>query len=83
MTKSFTAATVLSLRDEGRPRLDDPIAEHVPELAGLRRPTADAPAITVRHLLTMSAGLATDDPWGDRQQGLDLARVLRAARAAA
>ncbi len=72
MTKSFTAATIVSLRDEGRLSLDDPIAQHVPELAGLRPPTADAPTITIRHLLTMSAGLATDDPWGDRQQGLDL-----------
>jgi CubicO group peptidase (beta-lactamase class C family) len=73
MTKSFTAATVLLLRDEGRLGLDDPIAEHVPELATLRGPTADSPAITIRHLLTMTAGFPTDDPWGDRQQGLDLA----------
>ncbi|MBI2775797.1 MAG: beta-lactamase family protein [Chloroflexi bacterium] len=72
MTKSFTAATVLTLRDEGRLALDDPIGRHVPEVADLRGPTADSPPITVRHLLTMSAGLATDDPWGDRQQGLDL-----------
>ena len=66
MTKSFTAATVLSLRDEGALRLDDPVAAHVPELAGLRGPTTDSPAITVRHLLSMDAGLATDDPWADR-----------------
>ncbi|HEX2626680.1 MAG TPA: serine hydrolase domain-containing protein [Candidatus Limnocylindrales bacterium] len=72
MTKSFTAATVLSLRDEGRLRLDDPIVEHVPEMAGVRLPTLDSPQITIRHLLTMSAGLPTDDPWGDRQQGLDI-----------
>ena len=80
MTKSFTAATIVHLRDEGRLSLEDPIARHVPELAGLRGPTADAPVITVRHLLTMSAGLATDDPWGDRQQGLDqpsLSALLR------
>jgi CubicO group peptidase (beta-lactamase class C family) len=72
MTKSFTAAMVLLLRDEGRLRLDDPIAEHVPGLASLRSPTTDSPPITIRHLLTMTAGLPTDDPWGDRQQGLDL-----------
>lgn len=72
MTKSFTAATVLSLRDEGRLRLDDEAATYVPELRGLRLPTADSPAITIRHLLTMTAGLPTDDPWGDRQQSLDL-----------
>ena len=72
MTKSFTAATIISLRDEGLLALDDPIARYVPELAGLQVPTRDAPTISVRHLLTMTAGLATDDPWGDRQQGLDL-----------
>jgi CubicO group peptidase (beta-lactamase class C family) len=72
MTKSFTAATVLSLRDAGRFALDDPIARYVPELAGIRLLTTDSPPITIRHLLTMTAGFPTDDPWGDRQQGLDL-----------
>jgi CubicO group peptidase (beta-lactamase class C family) len=77
MTKSFTAATVLSLRDEGLLHLDDPIADHVPELAGLRYPSSDSPPITIRHLLTMTAGFPTDDPWGDRQQGLDLAEFSK------
>lgn len=77
MTKSFTAATVLSLRDEGRLALDDEIARHVPELGTLRYPTADSPPITIRHLLTMTAGFPTDDPWGDRQQGLDLDEFRR------
>lgn len=72
MTKSFTAATVLLLRDEGLLRLDDPVSAHVPDLAAWRPPTADSAPVTVRDLLTMSAGLATDDPWGDRQQGLGL-----------
>ncbi len=72
MTKSFTAAAILLLRDEGRLRLDDPVAEHVPALAGWRPYAADAAPVTIRDLLTMSGGLATDDPWGDRQQGLPL-----------
>ena len=66
MTKSFTAAAVLLLRDDGALALDDPIARHAPELGAVRAPTADAPAITIRHVLTMSAGFATDDPWADR-----------------
>ncbi len=70
MTKSFTAAAVLLLRDDGRLRLDDPVALHVPALAAWRPYAADAAPVTIRDLLTMSAGLATDDPWGDRQQGL-------------
>jgi CubicO group peptidase (beta-lactamase class C family) len=61
MTKSFTAAAVLRLRDDGVLALDDP----VPELAALR-PTPDSPAITLRHLLSMQAGLTSDDRWADR-----------------
>ena len=70
MTKSFTAATVLLLRDEGRLHLDDPAAMHVPELQGQRPPAAGAPVITLRRLMSMSAGFPGDDPWGDRQQDL-------------
>ena len=79
MTKSFTAATVLLLRDEGLLRLDDEVAGYVPEAAALRPPTDDAAPITIRSLLTMTAGLPTDDPWGDRRQDLpddDFARLL-------
>jgi serine-type D-Ala-D-Ala carboxypeptidase/endopeptidase len=72
MTKSFTAAAVLSLRDDGALALDDPVERYVPELRGLRPATADSPRISLRHLLTMTAGFPTDDPWGDRQQGLPL-----------
>lgn len=66
MTKSFTAAAVLMLRDEGRLRLDDAIADVAPSLAGVGHPDPTAPAITVRHLLSMSSGLPTDDAWADR-----------------
>ena len=69
MTKSFTAAAVLALRDDGALALDDPAEEYVPELRGMRPATADSPLISIRHLLTMTAGFPTDDPWGDRQQG--------------
>jgi len=70
MTKSFTAAAVLLLRDEGALGLDDEAVGYVPALAGVRLPTADAAPLTIRTLLTMAAGFPTDDPWGDRQQGL-------------
>src|SRR5215203_2279897 len=43
MTKSFTGAALMSLVVGGRLRLDDPVADHVPELAAWRGPTADAP----------------------------------------
>ena len=44
----------------------------MPELAGWVNGAADAGPLTIRHLLTMTAGFPTDDPWGDRQQGLPL-----------
>ncbi|MEO8477766.1 MAG: serine hydrolase domain-containing protein [Actinomycetota bacterium] len=74
MTKSFTASVAVLLRDEGVLRFDEPVATYVPELATLRGPTADSPPVTVQHLLTMAGGLPTDDPWGDRLQGMDLER---------
>jgi CubicO group peptidase (beta-lactamase class C family) len=66
MTKSFTAATVLHLRDSSLLRLDDPVALHAPEFKALSGPSSDAATITIRHLLTMSSGMSTDDPWADR-----------------
>jgi CubicO group peptidase (beta-lactamase class C family) len=68
MSKSFTAAAILQLRDRDLLQLDDPVVRHLPAAAGLAGPTADSPAITLRHCLTMSSGLPSDDPWADRQE---------------
>jgi CubicO group peptidase (beta-lactamase class C family) len=67
MSKSFAAAAILQLRDEGRLSLDDPAERYVPELAGLGGGTGDAPKLTIRHLLSHSAGFPEDNPWGDQQ----------------
>jgi CubicO group peptidase (beta-lactamase class C family) len=67
MTKSFTALAILMLRDEGRIDLDAPVSRYVPELASLAPATRDSGPITVRHLLTHTAGFPEDNPWGDRQ----------------
>jgi CubicO group peptidase (beta-lactamase class C family) len=72
MTKSFTASAIMALRDDGTLRLDDLAEEYVPELADWLPVSPDSARISVRHLLTMTAGFPTDDPWGDRQQGLPL-----------
>jgi len=72
MTKSFTASAILALRDDGVLKLDDPAEEYVPELRGWPSVTPDSARVSIRHLLTMTAGFPTDDPWGDRQQGLPL-----------
>jgi CubicO group peptidase (beta-lactamase class C family) len=67
MTKSFTAMSILKLRDERKLSLDDPVAKYIPELANLSYPTSDSPVLTIRHLLTHSEGFPEDNPWGDRQ----------------
>ena len=73
MTKSFVALAVLRLRDAGRLRLDDPAEQYLPELKKhpplLAGAAADAPPFTIRQLLSHSAGLPEDNPWGDRQMG--------------
>lgn len=66
LTKSFTAMAILKLRDEGRLSLEDPADEYVPELASVAYPTRDSARITIRQLLTHSAGFPEDNPWGDR-----------------
>ena len=72
MTKSFSCAATLALRDDGVLRLDDPIGALAPELDGFRSPTSDAPPVTVRDLMSMTSGLVTDDPWADRNLALSV-----------
>lgn len=66
MSKSFTAMAILQLRDQGKLKLDDPVWLYIPEMKG-QQLTADAPPITIRNLMTHSAGFPEDNPWGDRQ----------------
>lgn len=65
-TKSFTALGILMLRRAGKLQLDDVVTRHLPEL----RVEADPawPVLRITHLLSMTSGLATDNPWGDRQE---------------
>lgn len=52
VTKTFTAALVLELVDEGRLRLDDPLARYLPQSARI------ADGVSVRQLLNHSSGVA-------------------------
>jgi CubicO group peptidase (beta-lactamase class C family) len=70
MSKAFTALAILKLRDAGKLSLDAPAETYVPEMRGWTYPTKDSPRISVRNLLTHSAGFVEDNPWGDRQQTL-------------
>jgi CubicO group peptidase (beta-lactamase class C family) len=67
MTKSLTAMAILKLRDEGKLKLDDPIYLYIPEAKGMKPLTKDATPVTIKNLLTHSAGYPEDNPWGDRQ----------------
>jgi CubicO group peptidase (beta-lactamase class C family) len=67
MTKSFTALAVLKLRDEGRLSLEDAVSRWIPQFARMERPTRDTPPLTIRQLLSHSAGFPEDNPWGDQQ----------------
>ena len=59
-SKTFTAVAVLQLMDQGQLRLDDTVADHVPQLAG-----SPVRNVTVRELLSHGAGVIRDSEDGD------------------
>ncbi|HUM69603.1 MAG TPA: serine hydrolase [Chloroflexota bacterium] len=69
ITKLFTAVAIMQLRDQGKLQLDDPVAKYLPWFS-MQNSYADAPVITIRHLLTHTAGLPREAPfpyWTDSQ----------------
>ena len=77
MTKSFVAMAIFKLRDEGQLSLEDDASKYIPELGGLEYLTRDAPPISIKNLLTMTAGFPEDNPWGDRQLDLNDEEFIR------
>ncbi len=64
ITKTFTAIAILQLRDRGLLTLDDPAVRYVPELRQVHNAYGSIEAITIRHLLTHSAGFRNPTwPW--------------------
>ena len=57
MTKPITGAAILLLQDEGKLRLDDPVAKHLPEFAALRTPAGHPANLTIAQVLTHTSGL--------------------------
>ena len=66
MTKPIVSAALMMLFEEGRFRLDDPIADWIPEYADhmvlerdgpRRRRVTEARPVTIRHVLTHTSGL--------------------------
>ena len=65
ITKTLTGIAIMQLRDRGLLALDDPILKYVPELRKVYNPFGDMEAITLRHLLSHSAGFRSPTwPWG-------------------
>ncbi|GAA3027039.1 serine hydrolase domain-containing protein [Actinokineospora globicatena] len=69
ITKSFVAALVMRLRDEGRLDLNDPLDKHVPGTA--------IGAVTIAQLLAHTSGLTSESPgtWWERAEGADFAAL--------
>jgi CubicO group peptidase (beta-lactamase class C family) len=64
ITKTMTAIAILQLRDRGRLSLDDPAVRFVPELREVHDEYGGIDDITIRHLLTHSAGFRNPTwPW--------------------
>lgn len=76
MTKSFTAAAVLLLRDRRVLSLDLAVEEVLPGTTAWSGRRRDEQPVTVRDLLSMGSGLATDDAWADRHLDLTSAEML-------
>ena len=67
ITKLFTSTAILQLRDAGHLQLDDPVVRHLPWFT-IQNDHADGPPITIRALLTHTAGLpreAGSPYWND------------------
>jgi CubicO group peptidase (beta-lactamase class C family) len=64
ITKTMTAIAILQLRDRGRLSLDDPAVKYVPELSEVHDSFGTIDEITIRQLLTHSAGFRNPTwPW--------------------
>lgn len=65
ITKTFTGIAIMQLRDRGRLSLDDPIVKYLPELRDVHNPYGPMEAVTLRMLMSHSAGFRMATwPWG-------------------
>lgn len=68
ITKTLTGVAILQLRDGGLLGLDDPVLRYVPELRQVFNPYGPMEAVTLRHLLSHTAGFRGPTwPWGGDQ----------------
>ncbi len=86
ITKTLTAIAVLQLRDRGRLTLDDPIVRYVPELRQVHDAYGPIDDVTLRTLLSHSAGFQNPTwPYGEGRswEPFEPTRWEQAARPAA
>lgn len=62
ITKTLTAISIMQLRDRGRLTLDDHVTQYIPELRQVHNPFGSMDSITIRMLLSHSAGFQ-DPTW--------------------
>lgn len=63
-TKPFTGIAIMQLRDRGLLKLDDPVTKYLPELREVHNAFGPMDDITIRHLMTHSAGFRNPTwPW--------------------
>jgi len=68
ITKTFTGVAIMQLRDRGLIALDDPAVKYVPELRTVHNPYGDISQVTIRQLMSHSAGFRAGTwPWGGDQ----------------
>lgn len=62
MTKPVTAACIMMLQDESKLSLDDPITKYLPQMRQLKLSDGTPAVITIRQLLSHTAGMAELKP---------------------
>ncbi|HEX8398926.1 MAG TPA: serine hydrolase domain-containing protein [Pyrinomonadaceae bacterium] len=65
ITKTLTGIAIMQLRDRELLKLDDPVVKYLPELRAVHNRHGEMSEITIRHLLSHSAGFRNSTfPWG-------------------
>jgi CubicO group peptidase (beta-lactamase class C family) len=63
-TKPFTGIAIMQLRERGLLKLDDPVTKYLPEIRSVHNQYGSMDEITIRHLMTHSAGFRNPTwPW--------------------
>ena len=82
MTKPIVGVAMMMLWEQGKWALDDPVAKHIPEFAGLKvaTPNGEVPQtkpMTMRQLMSHTAGF---DVWGATQRPTSRIAISRFSR---